>query len=93
MADDKQLEHKRHTLAHLLAQAVLRHFPDAQPTIGPAIDTGFYYDFDFGNGAILGENDLAKVEATMREMLPSWTEFSHKEVSADEARENFKGNT
>ena len=92
MADDKQLEHKRHTLAHLLAQAVLRHFPDAQPTIGPAIDTGFYYDFDFGNGAILGENDLAKVEATMREMLPSWTEFSHKEVSADEAREHFKGN-
>ena len=46
----ENLEHKRHTLAHLLALAVRRDFPHALPTIGPAIDTGFYYDFDFTGG-------------------------------------------
>lgn len=91
MADQK-LEHKRHTLAHLMAAAVLKHFPEAKPTIGPAIDTGFYYDYDFSGGAILGENDLQKIEATMRELLPAWTEFMHRVVTPDEARTIFKDN-
>ncbi len=86
------LEHTRHSLAHLLAAAVKEHFPHAKPTIGPAIDNGFYYDFDFSEGEIAGEADLSKIEKTMRELLPSWKEFSHKEVSAQEAREAFRGN-
>src|SRR5262245_29460279 len=86
------LEHKRHTLAHLLAAAVLTRYPEAKRTIGPAIDTGFYYDFDFGNDGTPGEADLAALEYVMRNLLSSWDSFSHKEVSADEAKEFFKDN-
>ncbi len=86
------LEPARHSLAHLLAAAVKQKFPHAKATIGPAIDNGFYYDFDFSGGASPSESDLKALEAMMRNLLPSWTEFSHKEVSADEAREFFKGN-
>lgn len=88
---DQTLEHKRHTLAHLLAAAVLKHYPDAKLTLGPAIDSGFYYDIDFeANNP--GEDDLKKIEKTMRELLPSWREFSHEEVSAEEAKKRFTGN-
>lgn len=85
------LEQKRHTLAHLLAAAVLQHYPDAKLTIGPAIETGFYYDIDFG-GHAPGDEELSQLEATMRTILPTWDTFSHREVSADEAREVFAGN-
>lgn len=87
-----QLPPIRHTLAHLLAQAVLEHYPRTLPTLGPAIDNGFYYDLDFGTEKVTDE-DLVKIEKTMRKNLPSWTEFTHKEVSKDEALELFKGNT
>lgn len=86
------LEAKRHSLAHLLAAAVMQKFPHAKATIGPAVDNGFYYDFDFSDGAAPSESDLKALEAMMRNLLPSWTEFSHKVVSPDEAREFFKGN-
>jgi len=89
---EDKLEHNRHTLAHLLAYAVLKDYPHAKPTIGPAIDNGFYYDFDFSGGDAPSEGDLKKLEKTMKKTLSSWKEFSHKEVSAGEAREAFKGN-
>jgi threonyl-tRNA synthetase len=85
------LEHVRHTLAHVLAQALLEHYPGAQLTLGPAVDDGFYYDVDFG-GEKISEEQLAEFEATMKKNLPSWESFSHREVSADGAREAFKGN-
>lgn len=85
------LEAKRHTLAHLLAAAVKEFYPDAKLTLGPAIDTGFYYDIDFGTEKI-SEDELAEIEAKMRELLPSWKEFSHQEVSLEEARGAFAGN-
>lgn len=86
------LEHTRHTLAHLLAASVLEQYPHAKPTIGPAIENGFYYDFDFSGGTTPGDEDLKKIEKHMRKLLPSWKEFSHKEVSADEARQHYKDN-
>ncbi|MEX0917966.1 MAG: threonine--tRNA ligase [Candidatus Paceibacterota bacterium] len=86
------LEQKRHTLAHLLAAAVLKQYPHAKLTIGPAIDTGFYYDIDFRDGDAPGDDDLKDIQKAMRKLLPSWTEFTHREVSADEAREVFAGN-
>src|SRR5690606_4714093 len=86
------LEHKRHTLAHLLAAAVLEAYPHAKTTIGPAVDNGFYYDIDFTDGPAVGDADLEAIEAKMKALLPSWTEFSHREVSASEAREVFAGN-
>ncbi len=87
----EQLAPARHTLAHLLAQAVLEHYPKAQLTLGPAVDNGFYYDVDFG-GEKISDADLEKIETTMRKNLPAWTAFTHKEVSADEAKATFSGN-
>lgn len=88
---DQKLEHKRHTLAHLLAAAVLEQYPQVKLTLGPAVDTGFYYDIDFGNEKP-GEADLKKIEKTMRKILPSWKEFSHEVVDVKKAKELFKGN-
>ncbi len=85
------LENKRHTLAHLLAAAVLEQYPDAKLTLGPAVDNGFYYDIDFG-ATKLSDADLPKVEKTMRKLLPSWTSFSHEEVTAEAARARFADN-
>lgn len=81
---------KRHTLAHLLAAAVLEHYPDTKLTLGPAIDTGFYYDMEFSKP--LTDADLPKIEKTMKKLLSEWKEFTHKEVSVDEAREIFVKN-
>lgn len=86
------LEEKRHTLAHLLAAAVLERYPHAKPTIGPAVDNGFYYDFDFSGGDAPGEADLQVLEDAMRELLPSWTSMSGTEVSEADARARFAGN-
>lgn len=89
---ETNLEHKRHTLAHLLAAAVLKDYPHAKLTLGPAIDTGFYYDIDFSDGEAVGDDDLKAIQKTMKKMLNSWTEFTHREVTADEAREIYKDN-
>lgn len=89
MADN--IEHIRHTLAHLLAQSVLAQYPKAKLTLGPAIDTGFYYDVDF-EGEKVSDAELAKLEKTMRKNLPKWEAFSHQEVSKDEALKTFAGN-
>ncbi|MEK9201356.1 MAG: threonine--tRNA ligase, partial [Patescibacteria group bacterium] len=80
----------RHSLAHLLAAAVLKLYPDAKPTIGPAIDNGFYYDFEFANP--IAESDLPKIENVMREILKSWDTFEQEEISAEDAKERFVHN-
>ncbi len=86
------LVEKRHTLAHLLAKVIVTHYPHAKPTIGPSIENGFYYDFDFSGGEAPTTDDLKGIEKQMRKILPSWKEFSHREVNAIEAREVFAGN-
>lgn len=86
------LEEKRHTLAHLLAAAVLERYPHAKPTIGPAVDNGFYYDFDFSGGDAPKEADLQALEDAMRQMLPSWTEMTGTGVYEADARARFAGN-
>jgi len=86
------LEHKRHTLAHLLAAAVIEKYPHAKLTLGPATATGFYYDIDFKGGAAVTEEDLKEVQRAMKKMLNKWTEFTHEEVSVETARERFQGN-
>lgn len=85
------LEHKRHTLAHLLAAAVTQHYPDAKLTLGPAVDTGFYYDIDFGAHKVSDE-DLTKLEEKMRALLPAWGAMSGRQASAEEAKAAFAGN-
>lgn len=89
--EHNNLANLRHTLAHLLAQAVIEHYPNTQLTLGPAIDNGFYYDMDFQSTKIT-DTDLEKIETSMRKNLPNWTEFTHKTVSIDEAKQVFAGN-
>ena len=88
--NDPQLQNKRHSLAHLLAAAVIKLYPGAKRTIGPAIDNGFYYDFEFKEP--ITEKDLPKIEKEMKKLLKTWTTFERREVTADEAREIFKDN-
>jgi threonyl-tRNA synthetase len=80
----------RHSFAHLLAAAVLKLYPDAKPTIGPAIDDGFYYDFDFVTP--VGDEDLKRIEKEMRNTLKTWKDFQGREVSPAEARQLFTTN-
>lgn len=87
-----KIEHNRHTLAHLLASAVLELYPGTKNTIGPAIDDGFYYDFEFPAGVKLSDKDLPALEKKMKGNLKSWTKFTHKEVSEKEAKDIFKDN-
>lgn len=84
------LEHIRHTLAHLLSASVLELYPDAKPSIGPAIDNGFYYDFEFNTP--ITEKDLKDIEKKMRKILPSWKEMTGKEVDHEQAKIIFKDN-
>lgn len=88
---EQNIEHKRHTLAHLLANATLNLYKGAKLTLGPAIENGFYYDIDFGEKRI-SDDDLIKIESQMKELLPSWKEFTHREVTNSEAKEYFKDN-
>jgi threonyl-tRNA synthetase len=79
----------RHSTAHVMAQAVTQLFPGAKYSIGPAIEDGFYYDFDLPGGRTFHEDDLAAVEARMREIVAADQPFVRSELSADEALELF----
>ncbi len=89
--DSKYLEHLRHSCAHLLAAAVVELWPKTLRTIGPAIEEGFYYDFDFGEVKI-AESDFGKIEEKMHEILKSWKGFEKSEVTEKEAKDAYKGN-
>src|SRR3989344_3727504 len=78
----------RHSLAHLLAAAVLDLWPGTKRAIGPAIENGFYYDFEFETP--ISDSDLSKIEKKMREILPSGENFDRAGVGAPRARELFK---
>lgn len=84
------LPHLRHTLAHLLAAAVREIYPDAKPTIGPAIDNGFYYDFEFSTP--ISDKELPALEKKMKSLLKDWKVFSHEEVTKKKAADHFKDN-
>jgi threonyl-tRNA synthetase len=79
----------RHSTAHVLAQAVLDLHPGATFGIGPPVENGFYYDFELPGGGTFNEDDLASIEARMREILKESQPFVKTEISADEAREVF----
>lgn len=89
--DKQNLDNLRHSCAHLLAHAVKQLYPGALNAIGPAIENGFYQDFDMGKWNI-SEEDFPKIEAKMREILPTWKKFSFKEVTLEEAKKLFKDN-
>ena len=93
MADNKQeyeasqLYRIRHSTAHIMAQAVLEKFPDGKVAIGPAIDDGFYYDFDLPRP--LTPEDLEAIEKRMRGIIQGKESFERKVISTDEAKKIF----
>ncbi|MDA2967311.1 MAG: threonine--tRNA ligase [Actinomycetota bacterium] len=79
----------RHSTAHVMAQAVLNLYPGAKYTIGPAIENGFYYDFDLG-GRVFTEDNLSNVEAEMRKVITANQPFVRAEISVAEALSLFR---
>ena len=75
----------RHSTAHVLAQAVVQLFPGAKYSIGPAIEDGFYYDFDLPGGRTFNEDDLGAIEARMQEIVKADQPFVRSELSAEDA--------
>ena len=80
----------RHDMAHIMAEAVISLFPKAEPTIGPFIKNGFYYDFDIERN--LNEEDIIKIENKMQEILKETRTFNKKSIDKDKALELFKNN-
>jgi threonyl-tRNA synthetase len=80
----------RHSTAHVMADAVQRLFPGTKVTIGPAIEDGFYYDFDRPDGAFTDE-DLARIEQAMLEIIKKDTPFRREVIGRDEAIALFRG--
>ena len=75
----------RHSTAHVLAQAVVQLFPGAQFSIGPAIEDGFYYDFELPGGRTFSDDDLEAITARMREIIKADQPFVRSEVAAPDA--------
>ncbi len=84
------LDHLRHSCAHLLAAAVMDLFPFTHRTIGPAIENGFYFDFEFQQP--ITEEDLPKLEAKMHEIVKGWKNFERQELEREEAIDEYPGN-
>jgi threonyl-tRNA synthetase len=90
MSGTQNLEHIRHSLAHLLAASVRELYPGAKNAIGPSVDDGFYQDFELPHP--ISDKDLGKIEQKMREKVKDWKLFEGKEVTADEAKKEFAWN-
>jgi len=82
------IELMRHSLAHVMAAAVRKLYPDVKFAGGPAIENGFYYDFDTEHR--FSEEDFAAIEKEMKSLIKSDGRFERREVSLDEAKEIFK---
>ena len=90
METNEKLHNLRHSLAHLLAAAVLELYPGTKVTIGPVIENGFYYDFDLKSP--ISDKDLPKIEKKMREILKTWKNFTVEEKTFAEAKKYFADN-
>src|SRR6266567_6071773 len=88
-ADPDALAVLRHSSAHLLAEAVRRLYPGVKIAIGPPIENGFYYDFEFPEP--IREEDLPRIEEEIRRELAEGREWTREEVSEEEARRRFEG--
>jgi len=80
----------RHDTAHVLAAAAMELYPGVKISIGPPIDDGFYYDFEFPEGTKLSDDDFAALEAKMKEHIKAEEEFVREDVSVAEALERFR---
>jgi threonyl-tRNA synthetase len=89
LEEDELLFKKRHSLAHVMAEAVMELFPGVQIAIGPPVDNGFYYDFELPRS--LKEDDFAAIEGKMRDILKSKAPFVKEVVNRSKAAEVFHG--
>jgi threonyl-tRNA synthetase len=89
-SDPDGLRIVRHSAAHVMADAVQRLFPGTKVTFGPATNNGFYYDFDKPGGPFTDE-DLAKIEEAMREIIKRGLPFRREPIARDDARKLFEG--
>ena len=89
--DPESLELIRHDTAHVLAAAILDLYPGTKISIGPPIDDGFYYDFEFPEGVTVSDHDFERIEAKMREHVKADERFEREDISTDAALERFKG--
>jgi threonyl-tRNA synthetase len=85
------LELIRHDAAHVLATAVLELYPGVKISIGPPIEQGFYYDFEFPDGTHVSEDDFERIESRMREHIKAGEPFVRENVPVAQARERFAG--
>ncbi len=88
--NSSQIDSIRHSLAHLLAAAVLKKFPGTKLGIGPVIENGFYYDFKFPKNRAASENDLSELENLMRRLIAQELPFSGKKITPVAAKKLFK---
>jgi threonyl-tRNA synthetase len=88
---DDALDLIRHDTAHVLAAAVMELYPGVKISIGPPIENGFYYDFDFPEGVHLNEDDFAAIEAKMREHIAADEPFAREDISVADALARFEG--
>src|SRR4051794_14213212 len=88
--DEDALWLVRHDAAHVLATAVMQLYPGVKISIGPPIDGGFYYDFEFPDGTKVGEDDLARIEERMRQHIKADEPFERDDVPVAEAIERFR---
>src|SRR4051812_30054808 len=84
----ERLDVIRHSAAHVLAKAVQQLYPGSRLGIGPVIDNGFYYDIDVPGGP-LREEDLASIEAAMREIIANGEPFEREEWSREQALDHY----
>lgn len=89
MAVDEQLQTVRHSCAHVMAEAILKLYPGTKIAIGPAIDNGFYYDFEFPKGTKFTETDFPAVEKEMRRIISGNFDFIKTEISKKDALDFF----
>lgn len=89
--ENEKLQTIRHSCAHVMAEAILKLYPGTKIAIGPAIDNGFYYDFDFPTTTRFTEEDFPAVEKEMRKIIAGNHDFVRKEVSKAEALKLFAG--
>ena len=80
----------RHDAAHVMAEAVVDLWPGTKVSIGPPIENGFYYDFEFPEGADVSEADLERIEAKMAEHIAADEAFERTDIPVAEALDRFK---
>lgn len=84
------LDNLRHSAAHLLAAAVMDLWPDTKRTIGPSIENGFYFDFEFKEP--ISDKNFRQIEEKMRQIVKTWENFERHELSVDDAKAEYPGN-